>query len=212
MREVETRGRAGSEVQSEHLRVGRLVRRAQAGERRAFAELMSVYQNAFYGLARRYTGSHEDADDVLQEGFVKVYHNLAGLSRPEAFFPWARRIMVNTALDHLRRRRRGAEIEVESPDEFAALGAAADDEAPDREIERAEFYLRLEAALRELPPRQREVVVLHDVEGLSTEEVARQCGIPRATVRSNLFYGREKLRRLLMSDGAGSQDGPGRRD
>lgn len=176
-----------------------LVVHAQGGEPRAFRELMSLYQNAFYGLARRYTQSHEDADDVLQEAFIKVFQNLNGLTRPEAFFPWARRIIVNTALDHIRRRRRG--LESEMPAAETAGADSQDDrlESPDRRVERREFYLKLERALRALPPRQREIVTLHDIEGLTTEEIARQCGCPPATVRSNLFYGREKLRRLLSS-------------
>lgn len=180
-------------------RTAALVARAQAGEARAFRELMTTYQSAFYGLARRYAGSHEDADDVLQEAFVKVYQNLTGLSRPEAFFPWARRILVNTALDHIRRRRRSGSVETETP---AGMEERVEDdgaEAPDRRVEKREFFRKLERALRVLPPRQREIVVLHDIEGLSTEEIARRCDCPRATVRSNLFYGREKLRRLLSS-------------
>lgn len=180
-------------------RAAALVVRAQSGESRAYRELMSLYQNAFYGLARRYAQSHEDADDVLQEAFIKVFQNLNGLTRPEAFFPWARRIIVNTALDHIRRRRRGAESEMPATE---IAGADSQDdrlESPDRRVERREFYLKLERALRALPPRQQEIVTLHDIEGLTTEEIARQCGCPPATVRSNLFYGREKLRRLLSS-------------
>ena len=162
-----------------------------------FRDLMEAYQDAFYALARRYTGTHEDADDVLQEGFVKVYQNLGGLSRPEAFFPWARRIMVNTALDHLRRRRRASDIESQSTEGFEESHADARMEAPDRRVERTEFLRKLERAVRVLPPRQREIVVLHDIEGLTTEEVANRCECPPATVRSNLFYAREKLRRML---------------
>lgn len=191
----ETGAKASPEIE----RITALVGRAQGGDQRAFRELMSAYQTAFYGLARRYTGSHEDADDVLQDGFVKVYQNLAGLARAEAFFPWARRIMVNTALDHLRKRSRSSEVEVEPPenlDETYGEGEGGFD-APDRGVEQREFFGKLERALRVLPPRQREIVVLHDIDGLSTEEVAAKCDCPRATVRSNLFYGREKLRRLL---------------
>jgi RNA polymerase sigma-70 factor (ECF subfamily) len=175
-----------------------LVERARRGDPRAFRELMDSYRTAFYGLARRYVGAHEDADDVLQESFVKVYQNLAGLTQSEAFFPWARRIIVNTALDHLRRRRRSGEVEVDGADHPEVAARASAFEAPDRGVERREFLRKLERALRVLPPRQREIVVLHDVEGLSTREVAERSGIPAATVRSNLFYGREKLRRMLV--------------
>ncbi|HET9480407.1 MAG TPA: RNA polymerase sigma factor [Candidatus Polarisedimenticolia bacterium] len=194
-------------VDNEAGRTAELVRRAREGDERAFRDLMAAYRSAFYGLARRYAGSHADADDVLQDAFVKVFQNLGALTQPEAFFPWARRIIVNTALDHLRSRRRSLRHEVPPPERLAEERADLRLEAPDRRVERSEFLARLETAIRSLPPRQREIVILHDVEGLSTEEVALHCGCPPATVRSNLFYGREKLRALL--GGHWQDEGPG---
>lgn len=192
---------SGEVTQSpEAQRVAELVRRAQLGGERAFRDLMGAYVGAFYGLARRYSGSHEDADDVLQEAFVKVFQNLGGLSRPEAFFPWARRILINTALDHIRRRRRGHEFEVEV-ENLEETPHEEGSEAPDRRVEQREFFRRLQRVLDTLPPRQREIVTLHDIDGLSTEEIAGLCQCPPATVRSNLFYAREKLRRLLAQEG-----------
>jgi RNA polymerase sigma-70 factor (ECF subfamily) len=198
---AEARESGEASASPEAQRVAELVRHAQLGSERSFRDLMSAYVGAFYGLARRYCGSHEEADDVLQDAFVKVFQNLGGLSRPEAFFPWSRRILINTALDHIRRRRRGQELEVEvenleeTPHEEGV-------EAPDRQVEQREFFGRLGRALDSLPPRQREIVTLHDVDGLSTEEIASLCDCPPATVRSNLFYGREKLRRLLSGGDA----------
>ncbi len=186
------------DVASETERVAALIVRARSGDQRAFRELMAAYQGCFYGLARRYAQSHEDADDVLQEAFVKVFQHLGRLTRPEAFFPWARRIIVNTALDHIRRRRRVSEFEVQAVEGLEG-GEDVRLEPPDRGVERGEFFRKVERALRALPPRQREIVTLHDIEGLTTEEIARRCECPPATVRSNLFYGREKLRRFLSS-------------
>ncbi len=190
---IRTRDR---EMDTQAVEPAEQVTRAAAGDPRAFRRLMAMYQDAFYGLAWRFTGGHEDADDVLQEAFVKIYQNLAGLEHPEAFFPWARRILVNTALDHIRRRRRASAVETE-PGDLLLERAESDVEPPDRRVEEREFFGKLERALGALPPRQREVVLLHDVEGVSTEEISAALGIPRATVRSNLFYAREKLRRLL---------------
>lgn len=201
MKVAEARESGEASASPEAQRVAELVRHAQLGSERSFRDLMSAYVGAFYGLARRYCGSHEEADDVLQDAFVKVFQNLGGLSRPEAFFPWSRRILINTALDHIRRRRRSQELEVEvenleeTPHEEGV-------EAPDRQVEQREFFGRLGRALDSLPPRQREIVTLHDVDGLSTEEIASLCDCPPATVRSNLFYGREKLRRLLSGGDA----------
>ncbi len=201
MKVAEAKESGEASVSPEAQRVAELVRRAQLGSERSFRDLMAAYVGAFYGLARRYCGSHEEADDVLQEAFVKVFQNLGGLSRPEAFFPWARRILINTALDHIRRRRRGQEFEVEV-ENLEETPHEEGTEAPDRQVEQREFFGRLERALDSLPPRQREIVTLHDIEGLSTEEIASLCRCPPATVRSNLFYGREKLRRLLSSRGS----------
>lgn len=180
----------------ERERVAALVGAAGDGDPRAFRDLMETFQSTFYGVAIRYAGSHEEADDVLQDAFVKIYQNLSTLSVPEAFFPWARRILINTALDRIRRRRRTSEVEVASDDPEIAERESAFD-SPDRGVQRREFYRKLERAIEALPPRQREVVTLHDVEGLGTDEVAERIGVPRATVRSNLFYAREKLRRML---------------
>lgn len=205
MKVAEERESSEASASPETQRVAELVRQAQLGNERSFRDLMAAYLGAFYGLARRYCGSHEEADDVLQEAFVKVYQNLGGLSRPEAFFPWARRILINTALDHIRRRRRGHEFEVEV-ENLEATPHEEGTEAPDRRVEKREFFRRLERVLHSLPPRQRQIVTLHDIEGLSTEEIAGLCRIPPATVRSNLFYGREKLRGLLSNRGAWHED------
>ena len=185
------------ELSPELVELARQVELAKSGDPRAFRRLMAAYQDAFYGVARRFCGSHEDADDVLQEAFLKIYQNLGGLERAEAFFPWARRILVNTALDAIRRRRRSAAVEAELPEDAGGNEVESGHEPPDRRVEEREFFAKLERALRVLPPRQREVVLLHDVEGVSTEEISARLEIPRATVRSNLFYGREKLRRML---------------
>lgn len=187
----------------ERERVAGLVEAAAVGDPRAYRDLMEAFQTTFYGVARRYGGSHQDADDVLQDAFIKIYHNLSTLSAPEAFFPWARRVVINTALDRIRRQRKTSDLEAAVDDPEVAERESAFD-SPERGVERREFYRKLELALRVLPPRQREVVSLHDVEGLSTEEVAERIGVPPATVRSNLFYGREKLRRMLSSHRAGS--------
>ena len=146
--------RGAEEHGPEAQRIAELVRRAQRGGEREFRDLMRAYQGAFYGLARRYCGSHEDADDVLQDAFVKVFQNLAGLSRAEAFFPWARRILINTALDHIRRRRRGQEIEVEV-ENLDETPHEEGHERPDRRVEQREFFRRLERVL-DLFPRLRE--------------------------------------------------------
>lgn len=190
-----------SDALQEEERIAGLVLRARGGDGRAFRKLMADYQQAFYGLARRHTQSHEDADDVLQDAFVKIFQHLSRLSRPGAFFPWARRIVINTALDHIRRGRRSMEIEttIADPHTVDRLEVRADSrpESPDRAVEQREFFAKLERALRTLPPRQREIITLHDIEGLNTEEIARRCRCPAATVRSNLFYAREKLREVL---------------
>jgi RNA polymerase sigma-70 factor (ECF subfamily) len=185
------------ELTPELVELAAMVASASAGDARSFRRLMAAYQEAFYGVARRFTGSHEDAADVLQDAFLKIYQNLAGLERPEAFFPWARRILINTALDSLRRRRRASAIESDTPEALWEREVESDVEPPDRRVEEREFFGKLERALKVLPPRQREVVLLHDVEGMTTEEISTQLSIPRATVRSNLFYAREKLRRML---------------
>jgi len=164
-----------------------LVLAAQRGEQAAFGELVRLHQRRAYAVARAIVGTHEDAEDAVQDGFLHAYRALDRFLPDQAFGAWLHRIVANAALDLMRRRKvRAAE---ELPETVAA---------PFRDPGEADHLRgRLRAALGELSDRQRAVIVLHDVEGFKHAEIGSMLGIPEGTARSDLHHARAALRRTL---------------
>jgi RNA polymerase sigma-70 factor (ECF subfamily) len=164
-----------------------LVIAAQRGEREAFAQLVQMHERRAYAVARAITGSHEDAEDAVQDGFLHAYRALARFRPDQAFGAWLHRIVANAALD-IGRRRKVRDTDplhegIAHPFHDPALGG--------------ELRQRLLAALRELSQRQRAVIVLHDVEGFTHGEIGQLLGIPEGTARSDLHHARVALRDKL---------------
>jgi RNA polymerase sigma-70 factor (ECF subfamily) len=179
-----------------------LVKRAKRGDRRAFGELVTRYQEKIYRLARRMTETDEDAEDVLQEAFVKSYRSLESFQEKSKFSTWLYRITVNLALMKLRKRK----LDVVSLDlpvmtEEGALPRDFENGGPDP-LERLvgkESRQALDRAIAELPPSYRAVFVLRHVEGLSTAETGRILSLPSAAaVKSRLHRARNLLRTKLL--------------
>ena len=164
-----------------------LVAAAQRGEQAAFGELVRLHQRRAYAVARAIVGTHEDAEDAVQDGFLHAYRALDRFLPDQAFGAWLHRIVANAALDLMRRRKvRAAE---ELPETVAA---------PFRDPGEADHLRgRLRAALGDLSERQRAVIVLHDVEGFKHAEIGSMLGIPEGTARSDLHHARAALRRTL---------------
>lgn len=164
-----------------------LVVRAQKGESAAFSALVRLHQRRAYAVARGVVGTHEDAEDAVQEAFLHAYRALHRFRPEQAFGAWLHRIVVNASLDLTRRRKvRAAE---ELPESVAA---------PFRDAaEGADLRERLESALTLLTERQRAVIVLHDVEGYKHAEIGAMLDIPEGTARSDLHHARVALRRHL---------------
>lgn len=164
-----------------------LVVRAQHGSREAFAELVRVHERRAYAVARAITATHEDAEDAVQEGFLHAYRALDRFRPEQAFGAWLHRIVANAALDIGRRRK---VRDADTLSENVSL--------PFRDpAEHDELTRRLVEGLRELPRRQRAVIVLHDVEGFTHGEIGGMLGIPEGTARSDLHHARAALRRRL---------------
>ncbi len=140
-------------------------------------------------VPRRDDAPPEDAEDAVQEGFLHAYKALDRFRPDQAFGAWLHRIVANAALDIARRRKvRDAD---ELPETVASPRGARD------AAERDELRARLRAGLDRLAPRQRAVIVLHDVEGFKHAEIGAMLGIPEGTARSDLHHARAQLRRLL---------------
>ena len=164
-----------------------LVEAARAGNTNAFAGLVRLHQRRAYLVARAIVTVHEDAEDAVQDGFVRAWNALDRFDTSLGFGAWLNRIVANAALDIARRRK------VRSTEELSdAFQSPFRDPAQD-----AELKGRLGDALAQLPERARSVIVLHDVEGYTHVEIGEMLGIPGGTARSDLHHARQKLRGLL---------------
>jgi RNA polymerase sigma-70 factor (ECF subfamily) len=175
-----------------------VVRACQRGEPGALDALVRATYADVYALAFRLVRDRDEAADVTQEVFVRVMRSVVGFRGESAFGTWLHRVTVNTALTSLRKRSRRAQPGREAfamPDSVATI--VDEDAGPEERAERAELLARAEAAVAALPESSRTIVVLRDVEGLSTAEVAAATGLSETAVKVRLFRARERLRASL---------------
>jgi RNA polymerase sigma-70 factor (ECF subfamily) len=171
------------------------VARALRGDPDAFGELVRAHLRAAQGIALAALGDPADAEDVCQEAFIVALERLEDCRDPARFAPWLFRIVRNRAHNHRRYRRLRETASLDAP---AALAARSRDD-PDRDLERSQLRQTLSEALQELPEVQREIVVLHDMNGWKHREIADVLGIPEGTVRAHLSYARQALRARMNS-------------
>ena len=178
-----------------------LVDRAQAGDGDAFAELVKHYERKIYRLAKNITQNDEDAEDVLQETFMKAYQHLDGFQRNSKFYTWIVRIGVNEALMKLRKRKGDRFVSLDEPvetgEEEVKREIAVWDGSPEERYSQEELRVILNDAVETLKPDFRTVFVLRDIEDLSTEETAEALGISVPAVKSRLLRARLALREKL---------------
>ena len=187
-----------------------LVRRAQAGDQQAFAALVERYQRKAYAVALGLVKDKEEAMDVAQEAFVKVYKYLDHFKGDSSFYTWLYRITVNICID--RRRRKGADpgeqvefdeaVRQESEGEIGVLGTRLGSN-PQKAAMRAELVEKIQEALEQIPEKHRAILLLREVEGMSYEDLAKTLKIRKGTVMSRLFHARKKMQSLLKEYLAG---------
>ena len=170
--------------------VALLVERALGGDTSAAERLVRLHMGAAFAVALAVTRSREDAEDVVQDAFVVALERLDEC-RPERYPGWLLQIVRNRG----RNYRRYLGVRTAAPIDTA--GAHASKDRPDHDTEKSELRERLSAAVAELPPVQREVVLLHDLEGWKHREIADALGMPAGTVRHHLFHARRALRARL---------------
>ncbi|MCK5125431.1 MAG: sigma-70 family RNA polymerase sigma factor [candidate division Zixibacteria bacterium] len=171
----------------------------QKGDRKAFTKLVKIFRQRVYGLAFKMLKNHIDADEVAQETFVRVYKRIGQLKSPVHFDSFIYRIASNYAID-LIRKRKGRIVAMPEESELPGsvqLTLATKVTSPEKVLENKQLLQAIVKAAEELPPRQQTTLILHDIEGLSKEEVARIMNCPEATVRSNLHIARNKLKKKL---------------
>lgn len=181
-----------------------LVRRAQSGDLEAFDALVRAHEKSVYNLALRMTGQPQDAEDMAQEAFLKLWRALPDFRWECKFSVWLYRIVSNVCLDWLRRQSRrqtvslsvedgdGEETELEIPDERLS---------PERLLERKLTREAVQRGLEQLPEEQRQILLLRELRALSYEEIGAVLSLEPGTVKSRLFRARKRLADWLLRDG-----------
>jgi RNA polymerase sigma-70 factor (ECF subfamily) len=179
----------------------RLVRRAREGDLEAYDGLVRRYQARLYATLYHMTANHEDANDLVQDSFIKAYHALDSFKGGSSFFTWIYRIAVNRAINFLKQRKNRNHMSLNDLDLNAEhdpdLIELVSNATPRREVALLELQEKLNAAMLKLSEVHRMVVTLHDIQDLSHEEIGRIMDCNAGTVRSRLFYARQQLQAHL---------------
>jgi RNA polymerase sigma-70 factor (ECF subfamily) len=170
-----------------------LVARCKRGDRLAFEELVRASHRRVYSLAYRLVGDRNDAEDVAQEAYLRMFRGLAGFREEAAFETWMYRIVTNCAMSHLRRKDRFGALQ---RDEDGTPEIPLPDRAQDLAVQRDD----LSRGLASLPAGQRTVLLLKDVYGLSVSEIAREVGIEEGAVKVRLHRARRRLKERLEEE------------
>jgi RNA polymerase sigma-70 factor (ECF subfamily) len=178
-----------------------VVAQARLGNANAFNELLRRYERKIFRLALHITQNREDAEDVLQESFLKAYEHLDQFQGQSKFYTWIVRIAVNQALMKLRKRKSDRSVSlddtVDTGEDNIVREIAAWDENPEQQFSREELNGILTSAVDGLAPIYRAVFVLRDIDGLSTEEAAEALDLSVPAVKSRLLRARLQLREKL---------------
>jgi len=172
-----------------------LIRRFQKGDESAFNELVRKYQKSIYQIARRLLGSHEEAEDLSQEVFIKAYRGLAGFRSDAGFFTWIYRITVNSALNVLRKKKLRQILSLEN----VGFSIASRSAAPDQQIEKEEALQAISRAINRLPKMQKIVFTLRHDQKLTHKEIAQILNRDEGTVKANYHHAIRKLKKAVKS-------------
>ncbi len=178
-----------------------LVARTQAGDARAFDELVVKYTPRLYGLVYNMTANHEDANDLLQDVFAKAFRSISGFRGKSSFYTWIHSIAVNMTINFLKKRGRrfqmsldDVDLNIQNDKEFIELTASS---SPVREADLGELQQKLNEAMLKLSPEHRAVVTMFDIQGMPHAEISKILGVSEGTIRSRLFYAHRQLQAYL---------------
>ncbi|NUP06431.1 MAG: sigma-70 family RNA polymerase sigma factor [Polyangiaceae bacterium] len=180
-----------------------LISQAQSGDQTAFRKLVDRHHRRAFAIAVGLVRDENDAREIVQEAFLRVYRGLATFEGGSSFFTWLYRIVTNLSIDLMRKPgRRAAELDEsrnisEESEGELALVSRIDGADPVDVVRRKEMAGRIQSALDALPPYHRAVILMREVEGLSYEEMAEAMGVSKGTIMSRLFHARQKMQKAL---------------
>ncbi len=181
-----------------------LVERTRGGDTEAFERLVARYRRRILQLALSFVRNERDAEEVVQDAFVRVYLGLASFRGTSSFYTWLYRIVVNLAIDARRkphRQRVGWESIAESANDSRSLELPRiSDSDPYEALTRMELNQRISSAMMHLPPYHQAVIIMREIDGMSYQEMAESLRISKGTVMSRLFHARKRLQRSLSGE------------
>jgi RNA polymerase sigma-70 factor, ECF subfamily len=169
-----------------------LIQEVQEGSHEAFRELVGMHMRRVYDLAYGFVNDHDDAEDIAQDVFVKVFHSLSTFRYDSGFSTWLYRITANTSFDRLKQRKRllARFVPLDGSEAHGAVTTGG--------TELVDASVRIERALHELPTLQRAVVMLRHMEGFSTKQVSDILKCSEGTVKTHLHRGLKKMKKMLQ--------------
>lgn len=175
-----------------------LARLAQQGNQEAFAELVKRYEKQIFSLAYRLIGDYDEAADLAQEAFLRIYQMLGRYDPEKKFFSWMYRVAQNACLNAMSRRPANV-IPVETAEEYFSETGATDTAEPEQDYLNKEIRQNIDRAIDELPDNYRDIIYLRYIEDLSYQQIADALSLPLSTVETRLFRGKKLLQQKLLS-------------
>lgn len=185
--------------------INEAVKRAKNGDINAFEIIVKTYEKKIYNLALRYNNNREDAFDISQEVFIKVFRSIGSFKEESSFSTWLYRVAVNVCIDYQRKNKKHSNslsltIRDDDGDE-QQLEIEDISYSPETVYDRTELRESIGKALNMLSEEHKQVLILREINGLSYEEIAEVLSLEEGTVKSRIYRGREKLCRILSSEG-----------
>jgi RNA polymerase sigma-70 factor (ECF subfamily) len=180
-----------------------LVRQAQAGDTEAFDQLVTRFRTRVFGMIYNMVHNEQDAWDLAQDSFLKAWKSIARFRGQSSFYTWLYRIVMNVTIDWLRKKQvKGAGAEFDDAIQLKEIDPASRTvphaaALPHEQMEHKEIRGRIEAAIGQLSPEHRAVILMKEIEDMQYHEIAESLGCSIGTVMSRLFYARKKLQNLL---------------
>lgn len=181
----------------------KIIEKVLGGDANAFEELVLKYEKTVYNLALRMVGDRDDAFDMTQEAFIKAYGSLSSFRGDSKFSVWIYRITTNVCLDFLRSKSRKQQVSltVSDDDEDAQLDIPDPKADPEQQLIKKISMQSVEEGLKTLPDKQRQILVMRELGGMSYAEIGKALSIEEGTVKSRIFRARKRLCIFLLDSG-----------
>ena len=176
--------------------IDRLIERCLSGDQAAWETVVRLYWRKVFNIAYKFVGRHDEAEDLTQDVFFKVFKSLRTFDRRANFSTWLISVSRNLCIDHYRSVRRERDA-VNYDVDVVTLARPTDGDSPQAILERRDRVAILRAALDKLPPVLRKAIVLRDIQELSYQEIAAELSVPEGTVKSRINRGRTELARHI---------------